>query len=53
LEALQQSPNWRIDEHQVAFISALTEDVLEAAGVLGESVAPEAPARTIEDNEEG
>jgi hypothetical protein len=43
LEALQQSPNWRIDEHQVAFISALTEDVLEAAGVLGESVAPRLP----------
>jgi hypothetical protein len=43
LETLQSSPNWTIDPQQVAFISALTDHVLEASGVRHEP-AGESPA---------
>jgi hypothetical protein len=36
LDTLQSSPHWTIDPQQVAFISALTDHVLEASGVRHE-----------------
>jgi hypothetical protein len=36
LRALQTSPAWSLSEHQISFISSLTSDVLEEAGVLAE-----------------
>lgn len=51
LEALQVPGTWGIEDSQVAFIRALTDSVLDEAGVSTDSDPDEARGRKIEDRE--